>query len=141
MQIKAKVKDYVDRNPPVVDYGATLEDVVKLMVQRHQTGVVVKEEDVVLGVITSTDVTRVIVQGRDPSTVKVREFMTACTLVGQNPCIQIHEDGYVIDALRLMLIGGVSRVLVVDSKGEFVGTISFLDALKAYEDEMSRIKR
>jgi len=135
MSGKAKVKDFVDRNPPIVDYGATLEDVIKLMLMRHHTGIVVKEEDVVLGVITSTDVTRVIVQGKDPSTVKVKEFMTACTLVGQNPCVQIHEDGLVSDALKLMLMGGVSRVLVVDSGGDLVGTISFLDALKAWEDE------
>ncbi|MEM2944578.1 MAG: CBS domain-containing protein [Methanomassiliicoccales archaeon] len=140
MNVTARVRDYVNRNPPVVDYGATLRDVVKLMVESHQTGVVVKEEEMVLGVITSTDVTRVITQGRDPSSIKVREFMTACTLVGQNPCIQIHEDGYVIDALRLMLVAGVSRVLVVDSKGDFVGTISFLDALRAYEEEISRIE-
>jgi predicted transcriptional regulator len=132
MQGKARVRDFVERDPPTVDYGANLEDVIKVMLSKGKTGIVVREGGEVIGVITSTDVTRIIVQGRNPADVKVREFMTACTLVGQNPCIQIKEDGFVLDALRLMLIGGVSRVLVVDSKGEFVGTISFLDALKAW---------
>ncbi|MDD1768450.1 MAG: CBS domain-containing protein [Methanomassiliicoccales archaeon] len=134
MQGKARVRDFVERDPPTVDYGATLEDVIKVMLTKGKTGIVVREGGEVIGVITSTDVTRIIVQGRDPSKVKVREFMTACTLAGHNPCIQIKEDGFVIDALRLMLIGGVSRVLAVDSKGDFVGTISFLEALRAWED-------
>jgi predicted transcriptional regulator len=77
---------------------------------------------------------RVIVQDRDPSEVKVREFMSACTLVGQNPCVQIKEDGFIVDAIRLMLIGAVPRVLVIDSNGNFIGTISFLDSLRAWED-------
>jgi predicted transcriptional regulator len=134
MQGKARVRDFIERDPPTVDYGATLEDVIKVMLTKGKTGIVVREGGEVIGVITSTDVTRIIVQGRDPSKVKVREFMTACTLVGHNPCIQIKEDGFVIDALRLMLIGGVPRVLVIDSKGDFIGTISFLDSLRAWED-------
>jgi CBS domain-containing protein len=138
MQGKARVRDFVDRDPPTVDYDATLEDVIRVMLRKGRTGIVVREGGEVIGVITSTDVTRIIVQGKDPSKVKVREFMTACTLVGQNPCIQIKEDGFVIDALRLMLIGGVSRVLVVDFKGDFIGTISFLEALGAWEDIESK---
>lgn len=138
MRERARVRDFIERDPPTVDYGATLEDVIRVMLAKGKTGIVVKEGGEVIGVITSTDVTRIIVQGRDPSKVKVREFMTACTLVGQNPCIQIKEDGFVIDALRLMLIGGVSRVLVVDSRGDFIGTISFLEALRAWEDGEGR---
>lgn len=140
MQGKARVRDFVDREPPppTVDYGATLEDVIRVMLRKGRTGIVVREGGEVIGVITSTDVTRIIVQGKDPSKVKVREFMTACTLVGQNPCIQIKEDGFVIDALSSMLIGGVSRVLVVDFKGDFIGTISFLEALRAWEDIESK---
>jgi predicted transcriptional regulator len=138
MQGKARVRDFVDRDPPTVDYGATLEDVIRVMLRKGRTGIVVREGGEVIGVITSTDVTRIIVQGKDPSKVKVREFMTACTLVGQNPCIQIKEDGFVIDALSSMLIGGVSRVLVVDFKGDFIGTISFLEALRAWEDIESK---
>jgi predicted transcriptional regulator len=138
MQGKARVRDFVDRDPPTVDYDATLEDVIRVMLRKGRTGIVVREGGEVIGLITSTDVTRIIVQGKDPSKVKVREFMTACTLVGQNPCIQIKEDGFVIDAVRLMLIGGVSRVLVVDFKGDFIGTISFLEALGAWEDIESK---
>jgi CBS domain-containing protein len=138
MQGRARVRDFVDRYPPTVDYGATLEDVIRVMLRKGRTGIVVREGGEVIGVITSTDVTRIIVQGKDPSEVKVREFMTACTLVGKNPCIQIKEDGFVIDALRLMLIGGVSRVLVVDFKGDFIGTISFLESLRAWEDIESK---
>jgi len=134
MREKARVRDYVDRNPPTVDYGATLEDVIRLMLRTKKAGIVVREGGEILGVISAADTMRVIVQDRDPSKVKVREFMSACTLVGQNPCVQIKEDGYVVDAIRLMLIGGVPRVLVIDSNGDFIGTISFLDSLRAWED-------
>jgi CBS domain-containing protein len=134
MRKKARVRDYVDRNPPTVDYGATLEDVIKLMLKTKKAGIVVREGGVILGIISAVDTMRVIVQDRDPSEVKVREFMSACTLVGKNPCVQIKEDGFIVDAIRLMLIGGVPRVLVIDSKGDFIGTISFLDSIRAWED-------
>jgi CBS domain-containing protein len=67
------------------------------MLKGGKTGIFVKEGGEVIGVITPTDVRRIIVQGRDPSKVKVREFMTACIPVGQNPCIKIKEDGSLID--------------------------------------------
>jgi len=134
MREKARVRDYVDRNPPTVDYGATLEDVIRLMLKTKKAGIVVREGGEILGIISAADTMRVIVQDRDPSEVKVREFMSACTLVGQNPCVQIKEDGFIVDAIRLMLIGAVPRVLVIDSNGDFIGTISFLDSLRAWED-------
>lgn len=138
MHAKARVRDYVDRNPPTVDYGATLEDVLRLMLKTRKAGIVVREGGEILGTISAADTMRIIVEDRDPSKVRVKEFMSACTLVGKNPCVQIHEDGFVVDAIRLMLIGSVTRVLVIDSKGDFVGTISFLDALRAWEDVESR---
>ena len=138
MRARAKVRDYVDRDPPTVDYGATLEDVVKLMLKTKKAGVVVREGGEILGTISAADTMRVIVEDRDPSKVKVREFISACTLVGKNPCVQIKEDGDVVDAIRLMLFGGVTRVLVIDSRGDFTGTISFIDALRAWEDVESR---
>lgn len=138
MHAKARVRDYVDLNPPTVDYGATLEDVLRLMLKTRKAGIVVREGGEILGTISAADTMRIIVEDRDPSKVRVKEFMSACTLVGKNPCVQIHEDGFVVDAIRLMLIGSVTRVLVIDSKGDFVGTISFLDALRAWEDVESR---
>jgi CBS domain-containing protein len=134
MREKARVRDYVDRNPPTVDYGATLADVIRLMLKTKKAGIVVREGGEILGIISAADTMRVIVQDRNPSEVKVREFMSACTLVGQNPCVQIKEDGFIVDAIRLMLIGAVPRVLVIDSNGDFIGTISFLDSLRAWED-------
>jgi len=137
MHGKVKVKDYKEHDPAEVSYDATLEDVIKAMLRKNRDGVVVKEGDEILGVVTSEDVTRIIVQGKDPSEVRVRDFMTACSLVGENPCIQINEESMVIDALRLMFTGGVRRVLVVNDEGEFTGMISFLDALRAWEENPS----
>lgn len=131
------MKDYKEHDPAEVSYDATLEDVIKAMLRKNRDGVVVKEGDEILGVVTSEDVTRIIVQGKDPSEVRVRDFMTACSLVGENPCIQINEESMVIDALRLMFTGGVRRVLVVNDEGEFTGMISFLDALRAWEENPS----
>lgn len=134
MHGKAKVKDYMEKDPAGVDIDSTLEDVIKVMIMKNRTGVVVKDGEVIMGVVSSEDVTRIIVRGKDPSEVKVRDFMTACSLVGENPCIQISEESMVIDALRLMYAGGVRRVLVVDDDGRFTGMISFLDALRAWEE-------
>ncbi len=133
MQIKAKVKDFMETDAGEVSYDDTLEDVIRVMLEKGRTGVVVKDGDIIMGVVSSGDVTRIIVRGKAPSEVRVRDFMTACSLVGENPCIQINEESLVLDALRLMFSGRVRRILVVNDEGEFTGIISFLDALKAWK--------
>lgn len=134
MHINAKVKDFMETDAGEVSYDDTLEDVIRVMLEKERTGVVVRDGEIIMGVVSSGDVTRIIVRGKDPSEVRVRDFMTACSLVGENPCIQINEESLVLDALRLMFSGRVRRILVVNDEGQFTGMISFLDALKAWKE-------
>jgi predicted transcriptional regulator len=136
-----KVKDFMEKDPAVVDYSGTLADVVAAMLKGQRTGVMVRDGAEIAGVITSSDLMGVIIQGKDPSAVKVSELMTACSLVGENPCMQIGEESMVIDALRVMQLGRTGRVMVIDSSGRFVGVIGFLDALRGWQEEASKAKK
>jgi predicted transcriptional regulator len=136
-----KVKDFMEKDPAVVDYEGTLSDVIGAMLEKGRTGVMVKEGTKIAGVITSSDLMSVIIQGKDPSLVKISDFMTACSLVGENPCVQIGEDSMVIDALRVMQLGRTGRVVVVDSRGKFTGVIGFLEALRAWQEDASKAKK
>jgi predicted transcriptional regulator len=136
-----KVKDFVEKDPAVVDYSGTLADVIGAMLKKGRTGVMVKDGSEVVGVITSSDLMRVIIQGVDAASVKVSDLMTACSLVGENPCVQIGEDSMIVDALRVMQLGRTNRVVVVDSRGKFIGVIGFLDALRGWQEDASKGKK
>lgn len=153
MKFDAKVKEYMKKEVVYVDADMRLADVVhKLKIS--QTGIaVVKSGESITGVITSSDIFSALVQGvfsdivkdvlitkdniddlkagtmmRGPATV---EFMTSCELGGTNPCIQIHEEKTIEDAIKLMEISRIHHLLVIGDKGQIVGTISSNDTLKA----------
>jgi predicted transcriptional regulator len=66
----------------------------------------------------------------------VRDFVTACVLTGNQPCVQIKQDDTVMNALRVMDSWTARQIVVVDEKDEVVGTISVLDALKGWKKKV-----
>ena len=104
------------------------------MSEKGRSGVVVLSGLDIVGLVNYEEVLHVLVQGKDPKKVMVRELLEACSMVGENPCLQISEDSMVIDALRVMNMGSTQRLLVVDREGKLSGSISFLDAIKAYKE-------
>jgi predicted transcriptional regulator len=67
----------------------------------------------------------------------VREFVSACLLTGNQPCIQIRDDDTVINALKVMDNWTASQIIVVNEENKVVGTIHVLDALKGWMKEVS----
>ena len=43
-----------------------------------------------------------VVKGVDLKKARVRDFVTACILTGNQPCVQIRQDDTVVNALRVM---------------------------------------
>jgi predicted transcriptional regulator len=134
LMYRAKVKDYMEKGPATVGLDATLDEVIGKMVERRKAGVIVLSGLDIVGLVNFDEVLHILVQGKDPHSVQVSELLEACSLVGENPCLQISEESTVIDALRVMNIGQTERLLVVDGNGKLSGSISFLDAIKAYKE-------
>lgn len=125
-------------NPATVDYGATLMDALVVMTDQGSTTVLVISNGDVAGIIGADDIARLVAKGADLNAARVREFVAACLLTGNQPCVQIRDDDSVLNALKVMDSWTTSQILVVNKENKVVGTITALDALKGWMEEVSK---
>ncbi|MCR3884862.1 CBS domain-containing protein [Methanotrichaceae archaeon M04Ac] len=118
-----KVEEKMTKTLAFVDVSATAEEAAKKM-QSEKVGTVLVSDNEMLGVLKGlvTDrqiVTKVVAAGKNPSEVKVADFMTKdpATI---SPDADIHEAG------KIMGEYGYRRLPVVQ-EGEPVGIISIAD--------------
>jgi CBS domain-containing protein len=120
-------------DPATVPYEGTLDDALEVMIERGRNSALVMDEGRLAGLIDDADIGRLVVKGVDLKKALVRDFVTACILTGNQPCVQIRQDDTVINALRVMDSWTAHQIVVVNEKDEVVGTISVLDALKGWK--------
>ncbi len=128
-----RVGDLMVPDPATVPYEGTMDDALSSMVERDRSSVLVMDGGRLAGMIGDADIARLIVKGVDLKRALVRDFVTACILTGNQPCVQIREDDTAINALRVMDSWTANQIVVVNEKDEVVGTISVLDALKGWK--------
>jgi CBS domain-containing protein len=126
----ARVGELMRPDPAMVPYEGTLDDALEAMIEKGRGSVLVMDEGHLAGLIDDTDIGRLVVKGVDLKKALVRDFVTACILTGNQPCVQIRQDDTVTNALRVMDSWTAHQIVVVNEKDEVVGTISVLDALK-----------
>ncbi len=133
-KLKGKIKDYLRTDVPSVSPDATLREVATLLEKENTTAVLVKIGDEICGIITDTDVLANISCGKDLDTVKAEEFMTSCEIATKKattcPCLQLHKEDPIQDAINLMTISEVHHVLVWDNEGHIIGIVTMKDLLK-----------
>lgn len=131
------VSDYMRTNPATVDYEASLMDALRVMGDQNASTVLVMNDGEVMGIISADDIARLVAKGVDLNVAMVREFVAACLLTGNQPCVQIRENDTVLDALKVMDNWTASQIVVVNEENKVVGTITALDALKGWMKEVS----
>ena len=152
MNLDMKVKTIMNKDPLIVQPNETLADVSKRMAKGYKDVVVVKEDEIVKGLVTASDIyyaMKSYVLGKnmlESIPMEIRdikigelmkapmaiEFMEACGLTGTNMCIVLGEEDTVADAMRVMAIGGVDHILIIGDDG-VSGTLSDNDLLKAFK--------
>lgn len=152
MDLEMKIKKIMKGSPLVVDPNESLADVSKKMAKHDKDVVVVKDGELVKGLVTATDIfyaMKSYVLGKNMletipmeiRDIKVSElmkgpmaieFMEACGLTGTNMCIVLGEEDTVADAMRVMAIGGVDHILIINKEG-IAGTLSDNDLLKSFK--------
>ncbi|MCW4011474.1 MAG: CBS domain-containing protein [Candidatus Bathyarchaeota archaeon] len=152
MNLDMKVKTIMKKEPLIVQPNETLADVSKRMAKANKDVVVVKEDEIVKGLVTASDIyyaMKSYVLGKnmlESIPMEIRdikigelmkapmaiEFMEACGLTGTNMCIVLGEEDSVADAMRVMAIGGVDHILIIGDDG-VSGTLSDNDLLKAFK--------
>lgn len=122
-----KVEDVMTRGVITISEGASVEEAMKTMVERHVTSLVVRKSNDadVYGIVTRKDlITRVFARGEDPKQLKVFDVMT-------KPVMTITKKMDIVAAAKLMHRTDVRRFPVVEHE-ELVGIISNSDIFRAY---------
>ena len=147
-----KIKKIMKKDPIIIEPNETLAEVSKKMAAKEKDVVVVREGELVKGLVTASDIyyaMKSYVLGKnmlESIPMEIRdieiselmkapmaiEFMEACGLTGTNMCIVLGEDDTVADAMRVMAISGVDHILIIGEDG-IAGTLSDNDLLKAFK--------
>ena len=129
-----KIKQFMDQVVPVLKPGMRLTEAVDFLLRHRVTGApVVDRKGKIIGIITETDLLRIIsegVGGEPPTDAKVADFMTT-EVVTVDP----ETDIYFVAGVFL---ANPFRRLPVVNKGKLVGAVTRFDLLRVIQS-MSRI--
>lgn len=107
-------KDFV-----VLDEETPVTEAVRKMRERGVTSVLVSKEGRITGIVTERDVLyRVVAEGRDPRSVRLREIKSS-------PLVTVSPQTKVSDAIALMSQKGIRRVVVTEGD-RVVGVLTML---------------
>jgi CBS domain-containing protein len=119
-----KVAEVMSRGVDPVAPGATVQEAATQMAEFDVGAVLVGDETALVGVLTDRDVIlRVVVDGRHPSEVTVKEVMSEALF-------SCKEDDTVETVLSAMRERQIRRMPVVDESGKLVGIVTLSDLAK-----------
>jgi len=125
------IRDLMTSNPTTIEPDKTVVDAAKLMGDEDAGLIPIVEGQKLVGTITDRDIAiRVVAEGKDPQSAKVRDVMTS-RLVTVDPEQDIDEE------LRLMAEHQVRRLPVVEEDGKIVGIVAQADVAKHTSDEQT----
>jgi CBS domain-containing protein len=135
--LNQEIKNAVNWDAETVSMEDSLRTVINKIVKSKTSALVVKMDEIVIGFVTDLDIIDSIARGADLDETKADSFMIACELITErattNPCIQLHEEESVRNALRLMSGAGVHNLMVSGENNSCVGTVSITDLLGSHK--------
>jgi CBS domain-containing protein len=115
------VNDAMTANPCTIDADQTVEYAARMLKQEDVGLAPIVEGQRLVGTVTDRDIAvRVVAEGKDPKTVKVRE-------IASRDLITIDPQQDLDEALRLMASHQVRRLPVVEEDGRVVGVLAQAD--------------
>jgi CBS domain-containing protein len=124
----------IRKEAPTVSLDDSLRTAIQRLTTLRGDGLVVKADGHVVGIVTTLDLMRSIVNDADLDESRVSQYMTACQLIDKRatkvPCVQVDENETVRMALSVMDEAGVHNMLVSGNGGEAIGLVSAQDLLK-----------
>ena len=122
---------WCDEGPATVSLEATVEEAVRMMIDKAVGAVaVIDEHGVVAGMFTERDVlAKFALSGRDPKITPVRELMS--------PIVEMAtEETTPSEALQVMLERHYRHLPIVDNHGRVLGICSIRNILEARVDDL-----
>lgn len=129
-----KVADVMSLGVELVPADATVQEAALRMAEEDVGAVLVGTPEAVQGILTDRDIIlRLVVDGRNPAEVRVREIMSSTLFT----CRQ--DDG-VEDAFRQMSERQVRRMPVLDESGQLIGIVTLSDLAKFEPDPGQKVE-
>jgi CBS domain-containing protein len=125
MQTMGKsIQELMSTNPVAIDADQSVADAAKMLRDEDVGLAPIVDEDRLIGAVTDRDIAiRVVAEGNDPASTKVREIAST-EIVTVDPQQDLDE------ALRLMARHQVRRLPVVDASGRLVGVLAQADVAR-----------
>ena len=115
------IQDVMTTNPCAIDADQPVSYAAKMMKDEDVGLAPIVQGDRLIGALTDRDITvRVVAEGKDPQTVKVRE-------VASTDVITVDPQQDLDEALKLMARHQVRRLPVVDEDRRLVGVVAQAD--------------
>jgi CBS domain-containing protein len=112
------IKEVMTPDVEVIRPDSTLQTAAQQMKVSNVGSLLVYVGEQVIGILTDRDITiRAVAEGRDPTTTKVRDVMTA-------EVIWCHQDADVTSAVTLMKEKQIRHLAVGDQHQNLVGIVS-----------------
>ena len=129
--------EYCNRDVVVVDKTESVREVIKLMRKHHVGDVVVVEKKnnktFPVGIFTDRDIViEILAEDVDLNAINVGDVMSF-------ELVSVSEDSKLLDAIKLMRIKGVRRLVVVNDKKELSGILTVDDVLELLSEQLSDI--
>ena len=121
-----KVEDIMSREVVTTTIDATMDEVARIMGEKHIGSLIVKKYDTAVGIVTERDwLSNILALGRNPSNIKVEEVMSY-------PLIKICPTAEIKEAARMMI--KKKGRLAVFRCGDLVGVITASDLIQSLPD-------
>ena len=126
-----KVRDVMVREVITVDENSTVKEAVDIMNEFQIGSLIVLERGKAMGIVTERDfLKRVIAEGKDVMTTKVKEIMTT-------PLVVVEPSTDLEEAVKLMFQSKIKKLAVVDAN-KLVGIVTLTDIAR-FQPQMIRM--
>lgn len=120
-----KVTDFMSTEVLTVESELSLRKLCARLAQRMVSGFpVVDRSGKLIGVVSSSEVVRVLAENREVEELTVGDIMTRCFITARG-------DSSLVEVLHLMLDFRLHRAVVVDGEERPVGIVTTIDAARA----------
>src|SRR3989442_7184804 len=132
MKVPMLVKDIMTSPVYTIDQNQTAQDAGVLLKKIRRGFLVVTSEGKPVGVLSDSDLIRLIAENKQPNQVKVKDMMTP-------HFVSITSDEDVLSAVRKMRAGNVHRLPVIEN-GKLAGVISLTDVAKTSPEMLNLLE-
>jgi CBS domain-containing protein len=126
-----KISELMSPNPCAIEADKPVAYAARMMKDEDVGLAPIVEGDRLVGTLTDRDiVTRVVAEGKDPQSIKVRE-------VASTDLVTIDPQQDLGEALQLMARNQVRRLPVVEEDGRLVGVVAQADVAREAKDKQT----